>query len=328
MISDIIWTSLLITLLGLLSLGIFIGLILLLRNYMQGGSYNKPTMIDGKIVIITGANSGIGKETAVDLAKRGGKIYIACRNIERGQSALTEIKEKSGSDDVHFLQLDLASMKSIRKFSEDFHQLEDRLDILINNAGVMACPKSFTEDGFEMHMGTNHLGHFLLTNLLLDLLKKPAHSRIVNVASLFHIVGKISKTNFFGEKFYFRWYAYATSKLANILFTRELAKRLENTGITANSLHPGAIQSDLLRHVNIVIRVITAPFRWILFKDIPAGAQTQIRLAVDPSLENVSGKYFADCKEATPLFTARNDKMAKWLWEKSEELTGLGINDV
>lgn len=196
-------------------------------------------MIDGKIVIITGANSGIGKETAIDLARRGGKIYIACRDVKRGQKALTEIKEESGSDSVHFLQLDLASMRSICEFSKSFHQLESRLDVLINNAGVMACPKSFTEDGFEMHMGVNHLGHFLLTNLLLDLLKKSFQGRIVNVASLFHIVGFIWKTNFCAEKFYFRWYAYATSKLANILFSRELAKRLVNTKITVNSLHPG-----------------------------------------------------------------------------------------
>lgn len=208
---------------------------------MQGRSYKKPTLIDGKVVIITGGNAGIGKETAIDLARRGGKIYIACRDIKRAQNALLEIKDQSGSSNVHFLLLDLASLKSIREFSQKFHQLESKLDILINNAGVMACSESYTSDGFEMHMGVNHLGHFLLTNLLLNLLKESNQGRIVNVSSLFHIVGKISKTNFFGEKFYFRWYAYATSKLANILFTRELARRLKNTAITANSLHPGEI---------------------------------------------------------------------------------------
>lgn len=211
----------------------------LFRNYMQGGQYDKDTRIDGKVVIITGANSGIGKETAIDLAKRGGKIYIACRDKKRGEDAMKEIKEKSESDEIYFLKLDLASIDSIKNFSEEFLNLETNLHILINNAGVMACPRSFTKDGFEMHFGTNHLGHFLLTNLLLDILKASAPSRVVVVSSLFHIVGKIRKNDLFGEKFYFRWFAYASSKLANILFTRELAKRLAGTGVTANCLHPG-----------------------------------------------------------------------------------------
>ena len=206
---------------------------------MQGGSYKKDTRIDGKVVIITGANSGIGKETAIDLAKRGGKIYIACRDIKRGENALADIREKSLSEKIYFLQLDLASLNSIKEFSKKFHELESQLHILINNAGVMACPKAFTEDGFEMHFGTNHLGHFLLTNLLLDVLKASAPSRVVVVSSLFHVFGKVRKNDLFGEKFYFRWFAYGTSKLANILFTRELAQKLVGTGVTANCLHPG-----------------------------------------------------------------------------------------
>lgn len=209
------------------------------RKYMQGRSFKKDTKIEGRIVIITGANSGIGKETAIDLAKRGGKIYIACRDEKRGEDALKEIKEKSESDNVHFLKLDLASMESIREFSRKFHELETNLHILINNAGVMACPKELTKDGFEMHFGTNHLGHFLLTSLLLDIMKVSAPARIINVASLFYIVGKIRRDDLFGEKFYFRWFAYASSKLANILFTRELADRLKGTRVTANVLHPG-----------------------------------------------------------------------------------------
>lgn len=206
---------------------------------MQGTSYKKDTKIEGSVAIITGANAGIGKETAIDLARRGGKVYIACRDIKRGEDALKEIMKKSGSNNVHFLQLDLASMDSIKEFSKKFHELEPKLHILVNNAGVMACPKSSTSDGFEMHIGTNHLGHFLLTSLLLDRLKESAPSRVVNVASLFYIVGKIRKGDLFGEKFYFRWFAYASSKLANILFTKELARRLEGTSVTANCLHPG-----------------------------------------------------------------------------------------
>lgn len=210
-----------------------------IRFWMQGGQYKKDVRIDGKIVIITGANSGIGKETAIDLARRGGKIYIACRDIKRGEDALIEIREKSGSTNVHFLQMDLASMDSIREFSRRFHSVENNLHILINNAGIMACPKALTKDGFEMQLGTNHLGHFLLTNLLLDLLKASAPSRVVVVSSCLHQIGRIKKDDLNSEKSYWKWTVYGQSKLANILFAKELARRLQGTGVTVNALHPG-----------------------------------------------------------------------------------------
>lgn len=219
--------------------------------WWQGGQFRKNTRIDDKIVVITGANAGIGKETAIDLAKRGGKIYIACRDITRGQDALTEIKARSGSDNIHFLQLDLASMESIREFSRKFHQLEQKLHILINNAGVMACPKSYTADGFELQFGTNHLGHFLLTNLLLDLLKKAAPSRIVIVSSIMHRIGFIKRNDLMREQRYWKWFVYGQSKLANILFARELSKRLEGSGVTANSLHPGRYKKNKL-NLNVI----------------------------------------------------------------------------
>lgn len=222
------------------------------RKFIQGGQYTKDTRIDGKVVVITGANSGIGKETAIDLAKRGGKIYIACRNNQRGEDALKEIKEASMSDNIHFLQLDLASMESIRQFSKKFHELENKLHILINNAGIMACPRGITKDGFEAQIGTNHMGHFLLTNLLLDLLKQSAPSRIVVVSSLFHWYGRINKEDLNSEKSYNRWIAYGQSKLANILFARELSTRLEGTSVTVNSLHPGAVRTELARDVDII----------------------------------------------------------------------------
>lgn len=193
----------------------------------------------------------------MDLASRGGKIYIACRDKERAENALVEIRSRSGSENVFFLQLDLASTASIRSFSKTFHEIEGRLDVLINNAGVMAISKTFTTDGFEMHMGVNHLGHFLLTDLLVDLLKSSAPSRIINVSSALHGIGTISKRNFFGEKFYNRWLAYANSKLANILFTRELAKRLKNSNVTVNAVHPGTdllIFNDVISHLTFYRR--------------------------------------------------------------------------
>lgn len=209
------------------------------------------------MVVITGANTGIGKENAIDLAKRGGKIYIACRDIKRGEAALEEIRRISGSELVYFLQLDLASMKSIHEFSRKFHQLESKLHILINNAGIMACPKSYTEDGFEMQIGVNHLGHFLLTNLLFDLLKYGAPSRIINVSSRAHVRGEIYRDNFMLDKGYTPLKSYAQSKLANVLFTRKLANDLRKFNITANSCHPGMKQILLItiRHCRALEKV-------------------------------------------------------------------------
>lgn len=209
------------------------------------------TRIDGRVVIVTGANSGIGKETAVDLARRGGKIYLACRDIKRGEDALKEIKERSESQNVHLIQLDLSSMESIRQFSKKYHELETQLHVLINNAGVMAIPRATTKDGFEMQIGTNLMGHFLLTNLLLDLLKQSAPSRVVVVSSLFHWYGRINREDLNSEKSYWRWIAYGQSKLANILFTRELARRLEGSGVTANAVHPGAVRTELMRDIDL-----------------------------------------------------------------------------
>lgn len=274
-------------------------------------------------MIITGANTGIGKENAIDLAERGGKVYIACRDVKRGEDALKEIKERSQSDKVIFLQLDLSSLASVREFSEKFHKLESKLHILINNAGVMMCPKSYTKDGFEMQFGTNHLGHFLLTHLLLDLIKASAPSRIINVSSSAHKFGDIERDNLMGEKSYGRVKAYGQSKLANVLFSRELSKKLAGTGVTVNSCHPGAVKTELQRHIHPIITHVIGPLFEPFFKTPWEGAQTQIRMAVDPSLENVTGKYFADCEEAATSKHATNDDTATWLYEKSLELVKL-----
>lgn len=201
--------------------------------------FTKKVLIKDKVVLITGGNSGIGKETAVDLAGRGGKVYIACRDINRSRVDLKEIKERSKSKEVHLMKLDLASIKSIRDFSKDFHEREKKLNILINNAGIMACPKSYTEDGFEMQIGVNHLGHFLLTNLLLDLLTASAPSRIIVVSSSAHKFSDINRDDLMSEKSYNKIKVYGQSKLANILFALELGRRLEGTNVTVNSCHPG-----------------------------------------------------------------------------------------
>lgn len=296
-----------------------------LRFFLKSNPYKKDTKIDGKVVIVTGANSGIGKETAIGLAKRGGKVYIACRDVTKGEDALKEIKKQSGSDKVFFLQLDLASMASVREFSKKFHELEPQLHILVNNAGVMACPKAQTTDGFEMQIGTNHFGHFLLTNLMLDVLKSASPSRVVVVGALAHKWGTINKEDLMSETSYCRFKAYCQSKLANNLFTHELSKKLEGTGVTVNCLHPGIVVTELIRHFTEqgMVRSVLDPILRQFLNSPEEGAQTSICLSVDPELEKISGKYFSDSKQTQPSADSTNDELSVWLWKKSEELLGL-----
>jgi NAD(P)-dependent dehydrogenase (short-subunit alcohol dehydrogenase family) len=282
--------------------------------------------MDGKIVLITGANAGIGKETAIDLARRGARVIMACRDMKRGEDALNDVAEKTGSSKLVLKQLDLASLASVRVLAEDINKTEPELDVLINNAGVMVPSQlQKTQDGFEMQMGVNHLGHFLFTNLLIDLLKSSQPSRIVLVSSSAHSQTTSSSFNFDNinsGKYYRKWDAYGQSKLAIVLFARELAKRLEGTGVTANSLHPGAIQTELQRNLG-TIESIAMRIMFLFFKTPTEGAQTNIHLAVCEEVEGVSGLYFADCKVKEPSRGAQDDEAAKKLWEISAQLVGL-----
>ena len=228
---------------------IIAGTLYLVRRYVAGGVCRSRAKLDGKTVIITGANTGIGKETAVDLARRGARVILACRSAEKGEEAVVEVRARSGNDKVVFQILDLASLESVRQFASAVLEEEPTIDILINNAGVMACPYSKTEDGFEMQFGVNHLAHFLLTNLLLDRLKESSTARIVTVTSIaYRLVKRIKFDDLNSEKSYSPLVAYGQSKLANILFTRSLAKRLAGTSVIANCLHPGVIRTELGRH--------------------------------------------------------------------------------
>ena len=200
---------------------------------------------------------------------------------------------------------------------------ENRLDVLINNAGIIANDRKLTKDGFEMTFGVNHLGHFLLTNLLMDVLKASAPSRIINVSSLVHAWGKIDKYDLQGEKKYSQRTAYSQSKLANVLFTRELSKRLNGTKVVANSLHPGAVSTDIQRDQSKYIQFIFFFLIRFFVKTTRSGAQTQIALAVNPDLGKISGKYFANCKVSKESKAAHDDEMAAWLWNHSEKLVGL-----
>ena len=302
-------------------------------TYIEDDVCKTTKRLDGKTVIVTGANTGIGKETVLDLARRGARVIMACRNLKKADKALKEITEKTGNKSIVVKHLDLSSLKSVRTFAEDIKTNESRLDILINNAGVFNLPKlTRTEDGFETTMAANHLSHFLLTNLLLDLLKKSAPSRIVIVASRRHREWSNGPTagfdfqNMNGEVFFDGIAAYGQSKLANILFTRELAKRLEGTGVTANSLHPGVIATDILRHFTAWQKLVLSAKLKYNGKTIKEGAQTKIYLAVSEEVEGVTGLYFADCKEEEPSKYAQDDVTAKKLWEISAKLVNMGTS--
>ncbi|XP_001628133.2 retinol dehydrogenase 13 [Nematostella vectensis] len=297
-----------------------------IREHCQGRVCKSEARLDGKTVIITGATTGIGKETAVDLAKRGARVIIGARNLDRGNAAVRDIQARSGSQQVFVEHLDLASLSSVRKFAEVINKKEERVDILMNNAGVAWIPFKRTEDGFEMMFGVNHLSHFLLTNLLLDKLKRSAPSRIINVSSKAHLfTSEIDFVDWNDESKYSMLSRYANSKLANVLFARELAKRLKDTGVTTYSLHPGTIMTDLGRDIpgGKFIKVFLWPIQKVFFKSLEHGAQTQICCAVSEEHANETGLYYDDCQVAEPSKAAQDDEAAKKLWDLSAKLVSL-----
>ncbi|MBN3298826.1 RDH12 dehydrogenase, partial [Amia calva] len=291
------------------------------RKYAAGGVCKSNARLDGRTVVITGANTGIGKETARDLASRGARVVIACRDVARGEATAAEIRSETGNQQVVVKDLDLANTRSIKSFVEGFLKDEKQLHILINNAGVMMCPYSKTADGFEMQFGVNHLGHFLLTHLLMERLKQSAPSRIIIVSSLAHNMGRIKFDDLQSERSYDSGLAYCQSKLANVMFTRELAKRLQGSGVTVNSVHPGSVRSELVRHSTMMALV----FRLFSFfiKTPREGAQTSVYCAVAEELESVTGKHFSDCSPAFVAPQGRNEEVAKRLWDVSCDLLGI-----
>jgi len=300
------------------------------RMYMQGGQCRSTRRLDGKTVVITGANTGIGKLTALDLSRRGAKVIMLCRDLKRAEPAALDIRKETKGE-VLVEKMDLASLSSIKSCVDRLNKAEKKIDILINNAGVMMCPLSRTEDGFEMQIGTNHFGHFYLTNLLLPLIKKAGSgARIVTVSSIAHRRGDMYWDDInWNNTEYDTLKAYGQSKLANILFTQELAKRLKGTGISAYSLHPGVIATELGRHMKDTMGVAFATFFKLLqpfIKTPESGAQTSIFCAVDESVANESGLYYADCKVTDTYPNAKREGDSERLWKISEKLTGLDKN--
>ncbi|NVM56274.1 MAG: SDR family oxidoreductase [Candidatus Helarchaeota archaeon] len=279
------------------------------------------TDMSGKICIVTGANAGIGKATAMELAKMGATVVMVCRSPERGGAALADIKQKSGNDSVDLMIADLSSMNSIRQFAADFKAKYKKLHVLINNAGVHLAEHILTVDGYECTFATNHLGYFLLTNLLLDVIKASAPARIINVSSEAHGLSKIYFDDLQLEKNFDGFRAYTQSKLANIMFTYELARRIEGTGVTVNCLHPGMVLTNMGRNSEDVRRVMQEAGDSILTPE--EGAATSIYLATSPEVENVTGKYFDNKKAVKSSRKSYDQNSQQRLWELSEKLTGL-----
>ncbi|HEY5025597.1 MAG TPA: SDR family oxidoreductase [Acidimicrobiales bacterium] len=277
----------------------------------------------GKTVVITGANSGIGLETAVALAKAGAKTLITVRDRARGEAAVAQIRSRSGNDGVDLVVFDLGSIASTRRGAAEILARCDRIDVLVNNAGVVLSSRQETDEGLEATFAVNHLGHFVLTELLLDRIKDSAPSRVVNVASTAH-KGARKGLNFDDLQSslgYSGMQVYSKSKLANIYFTTELARRLEGTGVTVNCLHPGVVATGYGRDgdtsgvLAFGLKVIK-PF--VLSAE--QGARTSIYLASSPDVATVTGRYFVKCKPRTPSAAARDDEAARRLWKVSEEI--------
>ncbi|CAM9715364.1 unnamed protein product [Ectocarpus sp. 13 AM-2016] len=319
---------------GVLGAGTFVQ-----KGFVAGVPYNGSPDLSGKAAVITGGNTGLGKETAVRLAQLGADVTIACRNPHRAFAALEDIKAQAPGAKVGAMPLDLASLDSVGSFAKRYTSSSDRLDILVNNAGVMAIPeRQATKDGFEMQFGTNHLGHFRLTSLLMPALLKSPDARVVNVASAAHLFASSVEwddLNAQAPGAYAPWKAYGLSKLSNIYFTKALQRRVDSKGagsITATSLHPGACRTELGRYLfdpsqpaNPLVYPALAALT-LVTRSPKEGAQTQIACAADPALgtgSSAGGTYYVGPKiSELPSELARDPEAAERMWAASEKLVG------
>ena len=283
--------------------------------------------MQGKTVVVTGGNSGIGLETGAALAAMGARVLLTARNADKGRAGVADIAQRCGGQaQVQLVVFDLADLSSVRRGAAEILEEAARIDVLVNNAGLVLTERRETVDGYEATFAINHLGPFLLTNLLLDRVRESAPARIVNVASTAHSAARkgIPFDDLQSTHRYRGMRVYGESKLANILFTLELARRLSGYGVTANSLHPGTVRTgygadgDATGFLAFGIK-IASPF----FLSPAKGARTSIYLASSPEVEGVSGEYFVKCKPKQPRRPARDPEAARRLWEVSEELVGL-----
>ncbi len=274
----------------------------------------------GKVCVVTGANSGIGKATALGLAQLGATVVLVCRSQSRGAAALAEIKQRSENGSVALLVADLSSQQQVRRVAAAYRQQFGRLDVLVNNAAVAKRKRAVTEDGLELTFAVNHLAPFLLTHLLLDRLKASAPARVVTVSSAAHGDSTINFADLQGEQRYKSFGAYSQSKLANVLFTYELARRLQGTGVTANCLHPGLVATAIFRDAPLWMRAGLALARPFILRS-ERGADTVLYLATDPEVAEVTGRYFEQRKPVQSSPLSYDTDVARRLWDVSEALT-------
>ncbi|RNA08951.1 retinol dehydrogenase 13-like [Brachionus plicatilis] len=290
------------------------------RLYFSGSRYKSEKKLNGKVALVTGSDCGIGFETALDFAERGARVILACRNSLKAEKAVRKIIQKSGNKQVDYELIDLSDLDSIKAFSRNIQSKIDQLDILVNNAGVMGCPESWkTKQGFDMQFGVNYLGHFLLTNLLLDLIKKTPKSRIINVSSCVHYLAKIGLDS---DEFK----GYPKSKLALVMFTKELAKQLHSTGVTVVSVHPGIIirntGESYCRLFPLIVKILYLIYM-IFTKSAYEGAMNIVFCAIDDQVPKLNGCYFSDCRPKEPSKQTFDEQNCKNLWEISKKLVGL-----
>ncbi|NWX05323.1 DHR13 reductase, partial [Caloenas nicobarica] len=309
---------------ALLAVGLLLAVYTLLRHGLRRVPPPRaPPALRGRTAIVTGGSGGIGAATALELARGGARVVLAARSAPRGEAAARRIRTETGNAEVRFMQLDLASLRSVRAFASAFLRQEPHLHLLINNAGVSAG--GTTEDGFSLCFQVNHLGHFLLTQLLLPRLQDSAPSRVVIVASQAHCAGRLHPGTLGRPPsgLLSTFQDYCDSKLANVLHARELATRLQGTRVTCYAVHPGFVNTDLFRHAPLWLKPLFLPLVWLFFRDAAEGAETSLHCAAQPGLERFSGRYFADCCPREPWPLARDDRLAQALWEASERLVGL-----
>ncbi len=278
------------------------------------------TDLNGKTALVTGATSGIGKVSAAALATMGASVYLLCRNPDKGQEVLRSIKEEAGHERVYLIIADLAEQAQVRRAAQEFLATGEPLHILLNNAGITNASWRETVDGIEETFAVNHLGYFLLTQLLLDRLKQSAPARIVNVASdAHHFVKGMRFDDLEFRHKYKTFQVYGQSKLANLLYALELAERLEGSGVTVNSVHPGAVATGLGTQNGLLGKILPL-ITGVFFRSPEKGAESSIFACTSAQLEGVSGKYFYNCKEIKPKPWARDREAAQKLWQISEEM--------
>ena len=312
------------------------------KQVMDGPVFNENVSLIGKNIVITGANTGLGKETAIKLASLGANLLLLCKTKDRGDAAVADIKSKTGSNTVSNIVMDLGDLKSVQTAAVEVQKRVNKIDVLLNNAGIMALPqRTQTKDGFEAHIGINHIGHFALTHHLLPLVAASSAGRIISVSSQAHRFGKDFRDDFMIEKpgAYDPWGAYGNSKLANILFINTLSEKLKSNPKYSNvfcaSLHPGLCRTELGRYffdvpkdMSPLVGVLAAPLIYFS-KSAEQGAQTQIYLSASTKIKaSDSGKFYDNSAVASRSDLADNADLAKWLWHESEQKTGTNPNIV